>query len=139
MATLDFGTDLSTFAGDEGAVDLDPLLPPMSGERVALEGIARRWSTPRGSLGFAGLPDYGYDLMTLAAKRMSPLAIARAQAALAAEAAREQGVLGCSVSIVETSQNNYRVTASVRFASGPYTLVLSVDQLTIQLLRASRG
>ena len=140
-AELDFGQDISTFSGAEGAVDFDPLVPPMEGVRVPLEGIARRWSTPRGSLSFVSEEhdDYGYDFMQLAAKRMSPLAIARAEAALAQEASREQGVLGMTVRITNPALGAYVVTGSVRLASGPYTLVLSVADVTIQSLKVTRG
>lgn len=139
MTTVDLGSDISTFAGLLGAVDFDPLFPEMTGARVALEGIARRLSTPRGSLGFAGLPDYGYDLITLCGKRMSPLAIARAEAAIAREASAEQGVRKATATITETAPMTYHVSIAVELADGPYSLVLSVSNLSIQLLRAARG
>lgn len=135
----DFGVDLSTFQGAEGSIDFDPLLPNMTGPRVALEGIARRWDTIRGSLSFAGLPNYGYSIRALCGKRMSPLAIARAQEALAQEARQEQGVLGCSVQITETAPSQYRVVGKVSFASGPYTLVAQASAQLFQLLKVSRG
>jgi hypothetical protein len=136
---LDFGGDLSTFAGADGAVDVDPLGPLLTGPRVALEGIARRLSTPRGALTYAGLPDYGYDLMALAAKRMSALAQLRAAAAIQQEAAKEQGVLGCTARVVAESNTTFRVELSVRLASGPYQLVLSVTDLSLTVLKVASG
>src|SRR5688500_17678068 len=137
--TLDFGTDLSTFAGADGAIDVNPLGTLISGPRIALEGIARRLSTPRGALTYAGLPDYGYDLMALAAKRMSPLAQMRAAAAIQQEASKEQGVLGVSAEVTQLSLTSFRVALSVRLADGPYSLVLAVSDLSISILKAARG
>lgn len=139
MATDDFGVDISTFAGVEGSIDVDPLGPAMSGPRVALEGIARRLSTRHGSLAHAGLPDYGFDLTTLAAKRMSNVAKLRAQERIRQEAEKEQGVLGVTATISEIQPNSFRVTLSVRLASGPYPLVLQVSNLSVQVLRTVSG
>jgi hypothetical protein len=139
MSDLDFGADLSTFQGAEGAIDCDPLGPPMTGPRVALEGIARRLSTPAGALAHAGLPNYGFDLMALAGKRMSPIAVARAQARIADEASKEQGVIGVTATITALSLTAFHVSLSVRLADGPYTLVLSVSDVSVAVLRADRG
>lgn len=138
---LDFGTDLSTFQGLDGVPDIDPLGPAMTGPRVALEGIARRLNTPAAMLSYAGLPNYGFDIMSLAGKRMSPIAIKRAEQRIADEAAREQGVIGVTATITTLDPTSFRVSLSVRLADGPYPLVLDVTkgQVTTQILRADRG
>ncbi len=141
MPTVDLGIDLSSFQGDDGAPDIDPLGPPMTGERVALEGIARRLNTPAGSLFHAGLDDYGFDIMSLAGKAMSPVAIKRAELRIQQEAEKEQGVIGVTATITRADLTTFRVALSVRLASGPYPLVLDVTKgaVTVPVLRADHG
>jgi len=136
-----YGTDISTFAAPSNAVGLDPLMPLISGSRVVLEAVARRYMTPRGSLpqGPArNVSEYGYDLMSLVAKRMTQVAILRAKADIEAEAEKEAGVLKATlVEFLETSSNVYRVRITIELATGPFPLVLSVSAVTVAILQAA--
>lgn len=136
MAT-DYGTDISTFAGVGGLVDIDPRFPLISGPRVPLEHVARRLMTMSGTL--PGGQDGGFDLTTMAGKRMSAVTIKRAEARIAAEAARDQRVRSAEARIEQVSQDRFRVRVSVRLVDGPFSLVLSVSSVTVELLEIDRG
>ncbi len=139
MAT-DFGSDISTFAGVGNTVDIDPLLPLMTGQRCVLEAVARRFMTVRGSLAQGAGKDvasYGFDLMGIVGKRMTQVAILRAQADIEAEAEKEQRVLKATlVEFVEVTPNAYRMRLSISTAGGPFDLTLSVSAVSVAILQA---
>lgn len=133
-----YGSDLSTFAGPDGTPDIDPLFRPITGPRVVLEAVARRLMTPRGTM--PGAPNYGFDLMGLLGKKMTRVEIERAKRDIEAEANRDERVESAKVvEFVETSKNKFRLRLSVTLAEGPFTLVLSITDVSVQLLQADKG
>lgn len=133
-----FGLDISTFQGESGAVDVDPLFPTMGGARAAVERCARRLMTPPGG-NPAGL-DGGFDLMALAGKRWNAIERLRTAALVEAECMREDGVVAAKVTeITETSAFTYRIRIAITTEEGVFPLVLGVDQVTATLIRGDRG
>lgn len=131
-----YGSDLSTFSGSGNSIGLDPLGTPITGPRVVLEAVARRLMTPRGSL--PGFPQYGFDLMGLLGKRLTPVAKKRIEADIVAECEADERVLKATiVEFVETSKDQYRLRIALQLTEGPFALVLSVSQVTVELLQAA--
>jgi phage baseplate assembly protein W len=126
MAT-DFGTTFSCTS------DID-LTRRVSGIRVVGEALARRLSTPRGSL--INASDYGYDLRQLLNESLDQAGINRVQMSIAAECEKDERVLSAVAECrFDFAASKLTVAVGVTTAQAPFTLVLSVDALTVQILR----
>jgi hypothetical protein len=133
-----YGSDISTFVADgEDGFGLDPLMAEMTGPRVVLEACARRLMTRRGSL--RGAPDYGYDLTTRIGARVSNVGLERMKGAIEAELEKDERVARCNVTKFSREGDTYRLTIGVVLATGAFTLVLKVDSVTVEILRADKG
>jgi hypothetical protein len=124
-----FGTAVSWVA------DMSAEGRAVTGFRVVAEAIARRWMTPRGRL--IGYPDYGYDLTQFVNADMSQRDIVALQAGAAAEAEKDSRVVKCDVTATLGSDGLLTVTATVDTAAGPFDLVASVSDITLELLSVS--
>lgn len=131
-----FGSDVSRF--HDGIANLDPLATLIEGERVVLEDIACRLQTPRGF--YRRWPDYGYDLTAQVGRRVSTVGLVRLKAAIATECIKDERVRSATVSAIEAvSAGVWHVSIQLILATGPFTLVLSVDKVTVAILRAAKG
>ena len=124
----DLGTDIAT----PNAADLDPSLGLVSGLRGLGEALARRLVTPRGSL--LDDPGYGTDVRSwlnssLDARRMQLIASLVREELLADERVADAKVT------VAFAAPRLTITARVRSSEGPFTLILAVSAVTVDLLR----
>lgn len=119
----DFGT------GIDGVSDLPIRFNTVSGFRNLGNNIARRLQTPRGSLPWA--PNDGYDVRALLSEGFTDLSFIIS--AIEAEVEKDERVLSCSASY-SFSGSRLILTLSVSTAAGPFTLVLGVDALTVEIL-----
>jgi len=126
----DYGEDVSTFL--EG--DLDPYFRPLTGPRVVAEAIVRRWTTPSGGLFFE--PGFGLDVRELSSQAMTPQALFTLGAQLAAQAEEDERVQSALVELSFNPQTRkLLVRAEIRTASGSFALVVSVDRLSVEILK----
>ena len=104
----------------------------VTGFRVVAEAIARRWQTPNGTL--INDSTYGYDLSQFIGNDLDPATIGRIGLAAAAEAEKDQRVRSCfaTISLID---NVMLVNARVETAQGPFSMVVSVSQLSLTLLQ----
>ncbi|MGZ3454443.1 MAG: hypothetical protein ACXVEF_32855 [Polyangiales bacterium] len=124
-----FGVDVSTFL--EG--DLDPYFRLISGARVVAEAIVRRWTTPTGGLFFD--ESFGVDIRELASKAMTPQTLFALASTLAAQAEEDERVQSALVNVsFSAATKRLLVRAEIRCATGPFTLVVSADRLSVELL-----
>lgn len=122
-----FGVDISTFRG--GVPGLDPTFTPITGGRVVVEAVLRRWLTPRGSLD--DLPEDGCDCRKFIQMRMSATNRARAKRELEAEARKEDGVAICTVTVEPLEGGGLRITGSIKTRTGQtFRTVISATALT---------
>lgn len=130
MATnTDYGEDVSTFLDG----DLDPYFRPLTGARVVAEAIVRRWTTPTGGLFFE--PGFGVDVRELASQAMTPQTVFTLGAQLAAQAEEDERVQSALVELsLDPRPRRLVVRGEIRTATGPFTLVVSVDRLSVELL-----
>jgi len=139
-STVNYGSDLSCVD------DLTPHMLVDSGPRLVAEAIARRLITPRGAL----LDDatYGYDVTQFLNADIGPGDLGRIAAGVASECQKDQRVFSASVDVewmpaagntsVEPVGTGYiEITIALVLASGPFTLVLAITQVTVQILEAA--
>lgn len=119
----DLGSDFS------GVLDLGPSLGSVSGRRALAEAIARRWTTPHGSLFYDF--DYGHDVRQYV--NAPPPASGVIESQLSAEAFKDERVRDCDVS-VERVGEALTIRGIITDDSGPSGLTLNVSQLTVELL-----
>lgn len=133
-----YGSDVSTFVADgEGLFGLDPLMAEITGPRVVLEACARRLMTRRGIL--RGSPEYGYDLTTRIGARVSAVGRERMKAAIEEELEKDERVQRARVVKFTAASGTYQLTIGIILATGAFTLVLAVDAVTVEILRADKG
>src|SRR5262249_10221601 len=102
-----------------------------SGLRNVGNNLCRRLQTIRGSLPWD--PDCGYDLRSLLRGSLTVGELSRASAALAGEGEKDERVEAASARVV-ADQGTLRVTIEIDTAQGPFSLVLAVNDVTVELL-----
>lgn len=125
----DYGTSLSCVS------DFSREGRTVTGDMVVGEAIARRLMTPRGRL--IGYPNYGYDLTAFVNADMSPRELAAMRAGIVGECLKDERVESVDVSSDLAVDGTLTITIDVVGANGPFTLVLAVTSVTVQLLSVS--
>lgn len=130
----DLGSDLSC------VTDLTSDCAEVSGVTCWLQNLARRLQTPLGSL--IDDSEYGYDVADMLDDEISLADLDGIAADVDNEFLKDQRTLSSS-SIVTSSNVNgavsLKITSRVSSALGPFTLVLSVSQVTVQILSVTPG
>ena len=127
-----FGTDVSSFK--EG--DLDPFFGLIAGARVIAEAIVRRWTTPEGGLFYD--PSFGRDVRALIGQACTAQSLFALRAQLAAQAEEDERVLEATIDVaLDIATRTLRIRGEIRTALGPFSLVVSIDQLSVELLEPS--
>src|SRR5262245_39617990 len=93
----DFGTDFSTYWSAAGTPDLDPTFVPISGQRAVGEIIARRLTTPRGSL--RRDPNFGFDVRQYASVKLTGARLIELRGGIREQCLAEERVLSVSMAI----------------------------------------
>ena len=126
----DFGQDIAVFP------DLDTSFTAMTGPRVVAEAVARRLSTPRGSLPF--YPEYGIDVRDWVNETITRDRLAQFRRELEAEVVKDERIDDATGSIAFNPQTGeMRIAVNVTTAAGPFALVLGVTQVTVSVLSVS--
>ena len=127
-----YGTDLS------GITDLDASMSETSGIQGLGQALARRISTPRGTL--PDDPNYGYDVAAELNDDLAPSDLPRIGSNCDAEFKKDQRVFSSqtTVELAPLPDGTLTVTAAVVPAGGPsFTLTLSVDGVTPPVLQVN--
>jgi len=125
MAT-DYGTAFSCVG------DLTQTLSRVSGNVCVAEAVARRLITPPGAL--LGSPDYGYDLRQWIGSS-HPRPLGSIEAAIAEEARKDERVLDATASVAFYDETGtLAATFALVGAAGPFTMVLTVGQVTSTII-----
>lgn len=122
----DLGSDFS------GILDLDPALTVVSGIRCLAEALARRLTTPAGTL--LGDPDYGHDLRQYINSAFQ--STTRIEAAIENECLKDERVIGCEATVTynaatQTLTSEISITVSDELS---FTFTLMVTELTAAIL-----
>jgi phage baseplate assembly protein W len=132
MADPDFGM------GNDAVTDIPLKHRYVSRLKNLGNGIARRLSTPRGSLPYS--PDTGFDLRDALNDGQTLAKLATYEAAIARECEKDDRVQAASVSVDTSniiSTGSLKVTIVLQTAAGPFKLVLSVTKVTVTILEAA--
>lgn len=130
MMATDFGT------ATLGITDI-PLISTQTSDPIIVIGqrVARRLLTPRGGLAAIGDdPNFGWDVRQYLNGRMSPVRLAAAQQQIKDECEKDEAVLSADVQISFVSGGAMKISIELTGASGPFTLVLDVSQLTVTVV-----
>jgi phage baseplate assembly protein W len=117
----DYGSDLSCVS------DLDPGALEVSGRKALAQSIARRLTTPRGRL--IDDPNYGFDLTQFIDADLGPADLAQIKAQAEAECLKDERVAAATVTL-QFIANVLNVTVVLQDRSGPFALVLSINNVT---------
>lgn len=125
-----YGWDLSC------ATDLDPTMTEVGGNVILAQACARRLITPRGQL--IDDASYGYDLHQFLGADLSKPDVAKIQSGITQELLKDERVLAVTtVVVLQPSASVLTVTAVIQGAAGPFTFVLGVGSVSVQLLQVS--
>jgi hypothetical protein len=126
----DLGTDIRALD------DLSPQMNLQSGLPNLGEAIARRLQTPRGGLFYE--PNYGIDVRSWLNEAMTADDVFRAKVAIEAECEKDERVLAADATVtLNQPQQTLTISLQLTLASGPFRLVLSVDQVSVTILETS--
>lgn len=125
-------TDLGTAI--DCVTDVGARFTFVSGKKALANAIARRLITPRGTLSWDA--DYGSDVRSFLNRGSTQQARFAIGAAVNDECLKEERVDSCSTD-VEFVGATLLITIQIVAAQGPFTLVLSVDSLTVTILEAA--
>ena len=126
MAAVNYGT--STL----GVSDV-PLKSISTSDPYLVVGqrVMRRLLTPRGGLAsIGGDANFGWDVRQYINGRVSSSTLAQAQQENQNECLKDEEVLGASISFVYTFNGALTITIQLTGATGPFTLILPVQNLT---------
>ena len=113
--------------------DLDPLFRWVTGARAVGEAVARRLSTPPGTL--YGAPDYGYDIRVLLNDTMGPPLRLAIESKCVAEAEADDRELRASARVLATNDPGVvLLRIQIETVDGPAELTLTSDELTANIL-----
>lgn len=124
----DFGVDISALP------DLDFRL--QSGLPNLAEAVARRLMTPRGGLFYD--PDYGLDLRQYLNEALTDEVRYEIETLVAAECEQDERILAANATVVEgpPQARALRILIELETAEGPFRLLLGVNAVSVEVLRA---
>lgn len=121
----------------------------VSGPLLVAQACYRRLSTPRGLLVFWLDPDeipneddanYGFDLLTEIGTAVTDNATAALPGRISSELLKDERLSDVTVNIVATKSGptvSYNIDIRGDTASGPFSLVLSVSEVSVSILAIS--
>ena len=125
---VDYGTDLSD------VTDLTEDMAEVSGRLCMIQALARRIQTPRGTL--IDDPNYGIDITDYLDADIADSSLSQVAGLVDAEFLKDERVIGSTTSV--TSKNSVlTIQSQLQDGAGPFKLVLSVDQVTIAILKVT--
>lgn len=124
----DYGTTLSC------VTDLDAMGRTVSGLTALAEALVRRITTPRGRL--LTDPNYGYDIQGELNDDVTPAQAAQIGSNIDQEFLKDQRVFSSVTTTTLQEDGTLDTSTVVQTGSGPFTLVLSVSQVTVSILQA---
>jgi hypothetical protein len=124
----DFGTTLSCI------FDLDSMGATVSGLTALSQALVRRITTPRGRL--LTDPNYGYDVTGELNDDVTTAQAGSIGSNMDQEFMKDQRVLSSSTIATLNPDGTLDTTTSIATALGPFSLVLSISQVTVSIIQA---
>lgn len=119
--------------------DLPSISVQVAGRRAVAEALVRRLTTPRGGLATIDpspeAAEYGFDIRQYVNAKIGPAEITAAEAAIANECAKDERVESCVATLTFVRETGkLTISLEVTLSTGPFTLVLGVTELTVEIL-----
>lgn len=116
--------------------DLDPMFRLVSGPTAVAQRHARRFQTPTGQL--LEHAEYGYDVRNLLNASSGATTLYRLKSIIEQQMLRDDETEAAEVDVTFVESTN-KLTLHVKgqTAQGPFSLVLGVDDLTVDILEAA--
>lgn len=131
-----FGTDFWIGGAPNGILDGDASLRLTSGRALLAQRLLCRQSTPRGSV--IDCPNDCIDLRDSLSQGMTVAQISSLGAVIRAELLKDEQVVDAQVSGTFSFQTSVlTLTEAIQSSYGPFTMVLAVSAVTVQLLNAN--
>lgn len=135
----DYGRDVSTFITGQARVGCAGSYAEITGRETAMQQIARRLMTPAGSLSWDR--NYGFDLRQFLLATVNDRTVFKIRSGATAEILKEESVRTARVEVEKIDGGasvgqTLRITISGQLADGPFSLVLGVSQLTVEILNS---
>ena len=139
MTTTDYGSDLTTFAKGitSGAGGLDPAFRIITGPRVVIEAVVRRWITPRGSL-VTDRNALTIDIRQILGQGLTQSQVNMLGPMLAKVAVGDERVLDAQVlPTYDFPSKTLTISATIVLADGPFSFVVSASAQAVLITQAS--
>lgn len=125
---VDFGTTLSC------VFDIDSMGATVSGLLALSQALVRRITTPRGRL--LTDPNYGYDVSGELNDDVVAQQVGQIGANIDAEFLKDQRVFASTTTVTLLPDNSLNTSSSIQSALGPFSLILSVSNVTVTIIQA---
>lgn len=128
--TVDYGTDWFN------TTDLDPMMTTVKGRTVPIQRLVRRLFTPRGSCPDA--PNDGIDVRDFL--NTPTLTTDQMQGIIRGELQKDAAVLTVTPTVTLSGslpERTMKIEIDGELSDGPFALVVSVNNLTVELLSAT--
>ncbi|PZA07753.1 MULTISPECIES: hypothetical protein [unclassified Meiothermus] len=125
----DFGTDIGAITQQGFTI--------LSGADNLAAALLRRLITPRGGLFYD--PTYGFDLREYVGAAVGPQEVYEIEQLAAAECEKDPRVLSATATVLNPdllAQRSLNLRLEVETDGGPFALILAVDQVRVEVLRA---
>lgn len=133
-----YGIDITTWANEgQTEPDLDPNFTeiPETSKRCVTETVARALCQQRGSLDDA--PNVGFDLRSMLNRPWTRQHLFNTQTSVEGEALKDERVFSASAALKwDQRAKSLTVKATIDTLTGSFPLVLSIDDVSIAILRS---
>ncbi len=123
------------YGADTACTNDLPLISVTITDPVQLIGqrTVRRLTTPRGALALINDdPNFGFDVRQYVNAKLSPAAIATAQSNIQDEVTKDEEILSADVTFVLGAAGAISISISMQTNVGPFSMTLTVNELTTQ-------
>lgn len=114
--------------------DVDEAFAPLNEQQAIAQVCARRLETPRGTLRTD--PNFGFDCRTYVLGKVDQTVRMQLRTEIAAELVKDERVKSARVTVEHTA-GTLTIKVELTTSVGPFTLLLSVSQLSVTILRGA--
>jgi len=128
-----YGTDLAISPNTQGVLDIDSSGRVVSGIQVLAQSIVMRQTTPTRSL--LGAPNDCFDLRSWISAGFTQGQIQQLSAYIQTQLLRDQRIISVQVQATYSYETaTLTVAEQIQSSNGPFTLTLSVSQVSVSML-----
>lgn len=129
-----YGRDLASLPNADGLIDLTPEMNEVEGLDVLIQRTVRRQTMPKGS--DLSSPNDGINLIQFVKAGLTQQQVSAVPGVILQELLRDQCILrGTTVTAEFNATNNIlEVKENIVSSAGPFSLTLTIDKVSVQVL-----